>query len=250
MFGGVIFAMVGLFFVLVQSKSMCAMEGKIPQPPAAKKGQFHLRGPQVGRKASKALEMGVRSLGPLDFGTKKDDKAANRAPPPELPSPSEEGGEPWSGSGPLPSLPGDWCSIQDQEISEKTLTTLASYTRGEEGPGGFEDSGEIWIGVLEGFDIAHIQFQRIATYTSDQECLEWTQSDLEFTLSFQELLNHESDEVRYQMRRFQKHFSKLWRLEWLNEDPCQPMTKLSAEHILVKNAHTDLVTHSFRCNED
>ena len=230
------------------------MEGKIPQPPAAKEGRFHLRGPQVGRKASKALEKGIQSLGPLDFGNRPDDKAANRADPPPTATPGE-GNSPqekgsWDGAGALPELPGDWCSIRDEVIGEKTLTTLTNFTRGDEGAGGFEDQGEIWIGILEAFDIARVEFQRIATYTPDEECLEWTQSELEFTLSFQELLNHDSEEVRAQMRSFEKHFSKLWKLEWLNEDPCQPMKHLGKDRILVKNRHTALETISFRCSED
>ena len=228
------------------------MEGKIPQPPAAKEGRFHLRGPQVGRKASKALEMGVQSLGPLDFGNRPDDKAANRPDPPPPPAQGEasESESGWNGSGPLPALPGDWCSILDQDIGGKTLTTLANYTRGEQGPGGFQDRGEIWVGILEAFDIAHVEFRRTATYTSEEECLEWTHSELEFTLSFQELLNHENEEVRTQMRLFEKHFSKLWKLEWLNEDPCQPMKHLGKERILVTNRHTDQETVSFRCQSE
>jgi hypothetical protein len=247
---GMLAAMVLLYFVMLQTQSLCVMEGKIPQPPAAKKGKFHLRGPQVSRKASKALEMGVKSLGPLDFGIKKEDKAANRSPPPAMPGEGEEGAETWKGVGPLPAVPGTWCSIQDQEIGDNTLSTVANFTRGEETPGGFEDRGEIWVGFVGAFDIAHIEFQRFATYTGKKECLEWTSAELQFTLSFQELLNNESDEARFQMRRFQKQFTKLWRLEWLNEDPCQPVERLSAEHILVKNAHTDLETHSFRCEEE
>ena len=250
----VLVAMMMLFAVAFQSRSLCAFEGKIPQPPAAKDGRFHLRGPQIGRKASKALEQGIQSLGPLDFKNKPQDKAANRPPPPE--PPESQGDASGSGSAddapeppPLDELPGNWCSIQDQEIGEKTLTTVGTFDRSEPGPGGFEDKGEIWVGILEAFDIARIRFERIATYPKEQECLEWMQAELEFTLSFQELLNHQTQSVRVQMRRFETHFSKIWKLEWLNEDPCQPAEHVNADHVIVTNPHTELRTHSFRCDE-
>ena len=247
--GGLFLGLLALFVLLLQFRS-CVREGKIPQATASKEGRFHLKGPQVVRKAGTALKTGMKDLGPLDFGNQKDSKAAYRPPSPPLPGKSEAGGQTWKATQPLPAVPGDWCSIQDQDLGERTLSTLTQFTRSEEGPGGFQDQGEAWVGVLDAFDIAHIRFERIVTYTPEQECLEWIMSDFEFTMTFQEILNHESDEVRFQMRRFEKQFTKLWKLEWLNEDPCQPLKRLNEEHIVVKNPHTKLETHSFRCSSD
>jgi hypothetical protein len=246
---GLFLGLLFLFFLLMQVRS-CVMEGKIPQTTASKQGRFHLKGPQVIRKSGNALKNSLKDLGPLDFGNQKDAKAAYRQPVPPIPGKGEPGGETWKGVEPIPEIPGAWCSIQDQALGENTLSTLIHFSRSEQRPGGFYDQGEVWVGVLEAFDVAHIQFERIATYTPSQECLEWTQSDFEFTMAFQELLNHESEEVRFQLRRFEKQFSKLWRLEWLNEDPCQPLERINADHILVTNPHTKLKTHSFRCGSD
>ena len=250
---GVFGALMLLFFVALQTRSLCGFDGKIPQPPSSKVGTFHLQGPQVGKKASKALEKGLLSLGPQDFRNKPLDRAANRPPPPEAPTPSEgEGGDDDSpiDDSTLSELPGNWCSIQDQELGEKTLSTVGNFDRSEPSPGGFQDSGEIWVGILEAFDIARVEFERIATYPENLECLEWTRADLEFTLSFQELLNHNDETVRKQMRKFEKHFSKIWKLEMLNEDPCQPTDQVTADHVIITNPHTELRTHSFRCQEE
>jgi hypothetical protein len=247
--GGVLLGLLGLFILLLQVQS-CTRTGKIPQATASKEGRFHLKGPQVVRKAQATLKTGMKDLGPLDFGNQKDSKAAYRPPSPPIPGKGEPGGQSWKATEPVPELSGEWCSVQDQDLGERTLSTLTQFTRGEERQGGFQDHGEAWVGVLDAFDIAHIRFERNATYTAKQECLEWVSSELEFTMAFQEILNHESEEVRLQMRRFQKYFSKLWKLEWLNEDPCQPMKRLNREHIVVKNPHTKLVTHSFRCPEE
>jgi hypothetical protein len=249
---GVLGALMLFFFVALQTRSLCAFDGKIPQPPNSKAGQFQLQGPQIGRKASKALERGILSLGPEEFQNKPKDTAANRPPPPPSP-PANEGSESESAAvteSTLNELPGNWCSIQDQEVGEKTLTTVGNFDRSEPSPGGFQDTGEIWVGILEAFDIARIRFERIATYPEKTECLEWTKADLEFTLAFQELLNHETENVRVQMRKFEKHFSKIWRLEWLNEDPCQPTEQVNADHVIITNPNTNLRTHSFRCEEE
>jgi hypothetical protein len=243
---GLFLGLLVLFGLFMQVKS-CMGDGKIPQSTASKAGRFHLKGPNVVRKSGRALKNGMKDLGPLDFGNQKDAKAAYRPPAPPLPGKGEPGGQTWKGVAPIPEIPGEWCSVQDQFLGEDTLSTLIQFSRDPQKMGGFEDQGEVWVGVLEAFDIAHIQFERLATYTPNQECLEWTRVDFEFTMAFQELLNHESEEVRFQLRRFEKQFTKLWMLEWLNEDPCQPLIRLNDQHILVKNPHTKLETHSFRC---
>ena len=58
---GVLGALILFLFAALQTRSLCGFDGKIPQPPTSKAGQFHLQGPQIGRKASKALEKGNHS---------------------------------------------------------------------------------------------------------------------------------------------------------------------------------------------
>ena len=228
------------------------MEGKIPQATGSKAGQFHFRGDQLGQEAKKSLAISVQAIGPLDFPKNEKNKAANRKAGPARPNGQAAEKANWDGEGPLPHLPGDWCSIQDEPIGDKTLTTVANFTRGEEGLGGFSDEGTIWVGILEAFDIGRIDFKRTATYDKEHgECLEWVESKLTFTLAFNEWLTQEKDVATHQqIQRFEETFMKMWKPENLNEVPCQPMEHLSKEHILVKNPTTDIETHTFRCQDE
>jgi len=252
MIGGAIIAMGLLFVLLAQSRSLCAMEGKIPKATGSKAGQFHFRGDQLGQKAKKSLAVGIQAIGPLDFPKNEKNKAANRKAGPARPSGKAAEQQNWKGDGPLPRLPGDWCSITDEPIGDKTLTTVANFTRGEEGPGGFSDEGTIWVGIIEAFDIARIDFQRTATYDKEHgQCLEWIESKLTFTLAFNEWLTQEQDVTAHKaIQRFEENFMKMWKPESLNEVPCQPMEYLSKEHILVKDEKSEIETHTFRCQEE